>query len=99
MFARYLFWTDWSSRYPRIMRSWLDGQHITPIVTGKNDVFWPNGIALDIQTEKVFWVDANRDRLVSASMNGTNVTVLVSGTYRIPHPYGITFFKVCTFQD
>ncbi|XP_064651569.1 sortilin-related receptor-like isoform X2 [Lineus longissimus] len=88
----YLFWTDWSSTYPRIMKSWLDGQFIQPIVTGKDKVYWPNGITIDIQTERIYWVDAMKDRLVSATLNGTDMKVLVSG-YNIPHPYGITIFK------
>jgi hypothetical protein len=81
------------------MKSWLDGQHIEAIVTGKTNVYWPNGITVDIQTEKIYWVDANRDRLVSATVNGTDIKVLVSGMYRIPHPYGISIFKVSSVSS
>jgi len=65
----YLFWTDWSADHPCIGRSGLDGSNPiriveNPVSGGGNIVApiikWPNGITVDILTNKVYWVCIGR---------------------------------------
>lgn len=51
----YLFWTDWGTS-PFIARMGLDGTNIVKIIT--NSVYWPNGITVDYESDRIFWVDA-----------------------------------------
>ncbi|CAH1796241.1 unnamed protein product [Owenia fusiformis] len=89
----YFFWTDWSVINPRISKAWLDGTNNRTIVSGKQNVYWPNGITIDFQSEKIWWTDAHLDRIMSSDYNGQNRVILVSGSYNVPHPYSISVYK------
>ena len=86
-----MFWTDWSSTKPCIKRATLDGKSITDIVTGRGNIYWPNGIAIDEQHEKIYWTDAHLDHIAMADLDGHGIMVVVRST---PHPYAIAIFKV-----
>ena len=55
----WLYWSDWGN-VPRIERAWMDGTHREAIIT--EDIFWPNGIAIDVEEQKIYWCDAKKDR-------------------------------------
>ena len=55
----WLYWSDWGNA-PRIERAWMDGSHREAIIT--EEIFWPNGIALDVEEQKIYWCDAKKDR-------------------------------------
>ena len=55
---RYVFWTDWGLS-PYIGRAGLDGSNQTQIINTK--LSWPNGITIDIITDKIWWCDAHLD--------------------------------------
>ncbi len=55
-----LFWSDWGKK-AKIERSFLDGSN--RIVLVNQDIYWPNGIALDLQQEKIYWSDAKTDKI------------------------------------
>ncbi|XP_074652666.1 sortilin-related receptor-like isoform X2 [Tubulanus polymorphus] len=88
----YMFWTDWSSRNPCIMKANLDGDNAT-VVIDKANVHWPNGITVDDQTERIFWTDGYLKRIGSATINGRDIRFIAQGRWLIPHPYAITVFK------
>ena len=50
-----MFWSDWSDS-AKIERAALDGSNRTLLVGNK--IYWPNGIALDIKAQKIYWGDA-----------------------------------------
>lgn len=88
----YLYWTDWGSS-PFIARIGMDGTLMTKLVTV--GIFWPNGITIDYSVDKVWWVEANLDRIEFMNLDGSgrhqlNVQVL-------SHPYGITVFEDALF--
>lgn len=64
---RLMFWTDWGER-PAIYRSRMDGSSMVPII--RRNIVWPNGIALDGDTMRLYWVDAWHDRLETSDING-----------------------------
>ena len=59
-FPRWLFWTDWDNKSPRIERCSMSGDYRTVIVhiDDVSDGEWPNGLTLDYQLQRVYWVDA-----------------------------------------
>ena len=83
---RMMYWTDWGDN-PRIERASMDGGSRIAIIT--TSLGWPNGITLDYNTQTLYWVEANLDRLESSAIDGSNRSVLNSAVH---HPFGITLF-------
>ena len=94
LYCSWMYWTDWSRKNPRIVRSGMDGSNMQVIVNGTATVHWPNGVTIDHQLQRIYWTDAYLDQICSAELNGSNIRVEVSGTSRVPHPYSIGVFKV-----
>jgi hypothetical protein len=55
-----LVFTDWGSR-PAVVRMGLDGADSRPIVS--DNLRWPNGIAVDQISDRIYWSDAHYDVL------------------------------------
>ena len=91
----WMYWTDWSRTNPRIMKSAMDGNYssITTIVSGRRNVYWPNGITIDHRDMKIYWTDGHLDRISSAYLDGSGIKQIVRGTYLAPHPYAIGIYK------
>jgi sugar lactone lactonase YvrE len=66
--ARWLFWTDWGEN-PRIERIGMDGSQRSVIVSTK--IYWPNGLALDIPTRRVYFADSKLDFIDFCNYDGT----------------------------
>ncbi|XP_051792178.1 low-density lipoprotein receptor-related protein 2 [Erpetoichthys calabaricus] len=81
----YLFWTDWE-RPARIMRAWCDGSNKVPIVN--TTLGWPNGIAIDRTTLRLYWVDALFDTIEHSDVNGL-ARQTFSSIGQITHPYSL----------
>ena len=87
---RYLFWTDWGSS-PKIERSSLSGENRQTIISA--DIVWPNDVAVDYTSNRLYWIDAHSDKLESANLDGKNRQLQVQLRYHniIIHPYSMTF--------
>lgn len=57
----YMFWSDWNEKHPKIERAALDGTQRSILI--ETELGWPNGIALDLETAKIYWCDAKTDRI------------------------------------
>ncbi|XP_048254148.1 sortilin-related receptor-like isoform X1 [Haliotis rufescens] len=90
----YMYWTDWSYSNPRIARAWMDGTNtsVQTIVNGSN-VRWPNGLAIDLPSEQLFWTDAGLHKLFVSDLEGQNIRTLVRGMLNAPHPFSIAVYK------
>ncbi|XP_013395341.1 low-density lipoprotein receptor-related protein 4-like [Lingula anatina] len=87
---RYMFWTDWGNT-PKIERAFMDGTNRRVLVN--TELGWPNGLALDYEMERIFWLDAKLDKIETSDLNGENRVLLISGTQGVlDHPFGITVF-------
>lgn len=64
-----MFWTDWGQN-PRIERANMDGAGRQVIVSTK--LFWPNGLALDYTTRRVYFADAYLKYIDYCDYNGNN---------------------------
>ncbi|XP_071510754.1 uncharacterized protein [Diadema antillarum] len=80
-----MFWTDWGSN-PSIERAYMDGSSRRVIISG--GLRWPNGLAIDYQAERLFWVDAGLDKMETADFNGRSRRQLVDFG-RDVHGFGV----------
>ena len=62
LFYRYMFWTDWGKK-PRIERAGMDGQNRNVII--KDNIGWPNGLAVDKASGRIIWADARTQVLTN----------------------------------
>ena len=75
---RLIFWTDWG-QHPAISRARMDGSSVTQIIT--TGLHYVNGITIDHDTLRLYWVDASFHRLESCDVNGHNRRVIVPMIY------------------
>ena len=83
---RYMYWSDWGEE-ARIERAGMDGSNRT--ILHNTDLIWPNGITIDYENQKLYWIDASLDRLEYSNVDGTERILLKEGG-EIAHPYSIT---------
>uniref|UniRef100_A0A803SZL0 LDL receptor related protein 2 n=1 Tax=Anolis carolinensis TaxID=28377 RepID=A0A803SZL0_ANOCA len=84
----YIFWTDWY-RPAKIMRAWSDGSHAMPIVN--TTLGWPNGLAIDWSSLRLYWVDAFFDKIEHSTFDGLDRRTL-ERISQMTHPFGLTIF-------
>ena len=82
-----MFWSDWGET-PRISRAGMDGSNKTNIVD--TSITWPNGLTLDYQENRVYWIDARYNHIASVDYHGNSRRM----TYKqaVNHPYALTMF-------
>ncbi len=85
MVHRFMYWTDWG-KVPKIERANLDGSERVALVN--TSLGWPNGLALDFSSGKMYWGDAKTDSIEVANMDGTGRKTLLSE--QIPHIFGFS---------
>ena len=83
-----LFWTEWSRGRgrARIARAQLDGTNATTI--RDREIGWPNGLAIDTEHERLWWVAAQLDAMFNCALDGSDVK-RVRGA-RIVQPFSLT---------
>ena len=64
-----MFWSDWGQN-PRIERAHMDGAMRRVIVSTK--LYWPNGLALDYTTRRVYFADAYLKYIDYCDYDGKN---------------------------
>lgn len=65
---RYMYWTDWGET-PRIERAGMDGSTRKIIVD--SDIYWPNGLTIDLEEQKLYWADAKLSFIHRANLDGS----------------------------
>lgn len=96
--VRYLFLTDWSSASPSISTAYLDGTGFKAIVSSPL-VHWPNGITVDYQTDRIYWVDAHLDYIAFAELDGSGMHLVIQDGAVVPHPFAIGVYKDWIYWD
>ncbi|XP_055957563.1 low-density lipoprotein receptor-related protein 4 [Patella vulgata] len=82
-----MFWTDWGV-HPKIEKAYLTGSSRRVIVNDDNLGF-PNGLSIDYEMKRLYWVDAKLDKIETSDLNGRNRVTLIN---KVPHPFGLTVY-------
>ena len=48
---------------------------------------FPNGLCIDYEARRLYWVDAKLDKIETSDLNGKNRVTLIQ---QVPHPFGLT---------
>ena len=56
----WMFWSDWDNRQPRIERCSMSGRdrRLLFSINAVSGGGWPNGLTLDYDARRVYWIDA-----------------------------------------
>uniref|UniRef100_A0AC35TMH7 EGF-like domain-containing protein n=1 Tax=Rhabditophanes sp. KR3021 TaxID=114890 RepID=A0AC35TMH7_9BILA len=82
-----LFISDWSS-HAFIASANMDGSEFKRIIT--DGIVWPNGLTVDVYTNKIYWGDAFLDSIQSADLDGQNRNFIIQNPAQVPHIFGMT---------
>lgn len=94
----YIFYTDWDSSNPHIGRADMDGKN-AKIILSKPSVQWANGIAIDFQASRVYWVDAGKNHIASVNLDGGDFKVVLSNINQLHHPFAVGIHKNLMYWD
>ena len=94
-----LFWTDWDRQFPRIERSAMSGENRSVIinvtsasVAGMQGSGWPNGIVVDYDLQRLYWIDARSDSIHTSKYDGSDLREVLKGHEFLSHPFAISVF-------
>ena len=89
-----MFWTDWDPDDPRIESASMSGQNRhTVFRVDRNKGAWPNGITLDYQAMRIYWIDAHADSILSIKYDGSDLRSILEKHEYVTHPFSITLFN------
>ncbi|XP_063283919.1 low-density lipoprotein receptor-related protein 8 [Pelobates fuscus] len=86
----FMFWSDWGDP-AKIEKAGLNGGDRQILVS--DSIEWPNGIALDLLTRRLYWLDAKLHTISSVDFNGANRKLLIFSENELSHPYGLAVFE------
>lgn len=72
---RFMYWTDWGAN-PKIERAGMDASNRTVIIS--TNLTWPNGLAIDYHTERLYWADASIKTIEYGNFDGSGRQVEMS---------------------
>jgi low density lipoprotein receptor-related protein 5/6 len=84
---RYVYWTDWGEQ-PKIERGGMDGAAGSRSILVKDDIYWPNGLTIDYEAQRIYWADAKLTFIHSARLDGSDRRPVIGGG--LPHPFAVT---------
>ncbi|KAL1489546.1 hypothetical protein ABEB36_013499 [Hypothenemus hampei] len=82
-----LFWTDWGE-IPKIERAGMNGDPKTRQVIVSEHIYWPNGLTVDYESERIYWVDGKLQFIKSMDYNGKNESTILP--IASDFPYALT---------
>lgn len=82
-----MFWTDWEENNARIERAFTDGSNRTPLKT--TSLKFPNGLAIDFNTHKLYWCDAGTRVIGRMNFDGSESQVVYES---LSHPFGLDVY-------
>lgn len=91
----YLFWSDWDNNQPRIERCSLAGldRQIVVLAEKITELAWPNGITLDYDLKRIYWVDAKSHSIHTTKYDGSDHHEVMRHPDVLTHPFAITLFE------
>ena len=83
---RMMYWSEWGNS-GRIEKASMDGTN--RMVVHNTNLVWPNALTLDMETQTLYWADANLDRIESSSVDGSNRQLISQTGIPVDSPFGI----------
>jgi len=88
-----IFWTDWNILQPRIESASMSGEDRMVIYNMTNkEGSWPNGLTVDYELLRIYWVDARSDSIRTITYDGKDHREILRNHDLITHPFAITLF-------
>lgn len=87
--TRLLFASDWGVN-AQVFSSGLDGKGKTTL---SSNVYWPNGLTLDLNNKKLYILDGLEARLSSCNYDGSDFQQLFKSTHLLQEGFGLTYFS------
>lgn len=76
----------------------MNGDPNTRQILVYKNIRWPNGLAIDYQTERLWWVDAKLANIESVNLDGTDRrTIISSPDSTLGHPFSLAVFGESIF--
>ena len=94
---RFVFWSDWGSEH-KIERARFDGSQRSIVIS--INIKWPNGLSLDRQAQRLYWVDGSPDfrSIQSIDYYGAYQRQVVSSeSGNLYFAFGMAFFNGFVF--
>ncbi|KAK5914549.1 hypothetical protein CgunFtcFv8_008982 [Champsocephalus gunnari] len=88
--SNFIYWTDWGSP-AKIEKGGLNGGDRTALVT--DNIEWPNGITIDLLSQRLYWVDSKLHTLSSIDVQGGGRRTIILDEHKLAHPLGLTVFE------
>ncbi|XP_063218358.1 prolow-density lipoprotein receptor-related protein 1 [Bacillus rossius redtenbacheri] len=90
-----LFWTDWDANAPRVERCSMSGYFRKTVVRVDQitDGAWPNGLTLDYDLKRIYWIDARSDSIHTTDYDGQDHHEVMRGHETLSHPFAIALFE------
>ena len=72
----------------------MSGNHRTIVVAVDQiaDGAWPNGLTLDYQLMRIYWIDARSDSIHTATYDGHDIRTVIRNHETLSHPFAIALF-------
>jgi low density lipoprotein receptor-related protein 5/6 len=64
----------------------MDGDPNSRMVLVNDNIFWPNGLTIDLKNEEIYWVDGNLKFLDVMKLDGSNRRTIVKN---LEYPYSV----------
>jgi len=89
----FMFWSDWGD-FPKIEKCGMNGDPNTREILVDSDLVWPNGLTLDYDEKRLYWVEAQLSYIASVDFDGRNRrTIFVGDKSDLPQPFAISVFS------
>lgn len=86
-----MFWTDWGAA-AKIEKCAMDGDSSSRQVLVNRDIVWPNGLTIDYQEDRIWWVDARLGTVESVLLNGQDRKITMR-SWGVRGTFGIAVFQ------
>jgi len=80
--------SDWGIN-PAIIIMGMDGSNKKNLVD--KDIRWPNGVAVDLVLDRIFWSDAKKNSIESIKLDGTDRRLILD--HKEMHPFSLAVFE------
>ncbi|OTF78010.1 low-density lipoprotein receptor-related protein 6-like protein, partial [Euroglyphus maynei] len=78
----FMFWSDWGNN-PKIEKISMDGNETTRKIVISKNIHWPNALAVDHKSKRLYFADAKFGYIASCDFDGENLKEIVSNVSNI----------------